>query len=84
MQIQDLSKTLDTKTMTDVRGGDNGNSVSNCIGQSSALCVPVMVGTAGPTNTSVHVTGKQDSGISNDQLAGDSYVALLPTFTSIL
>jgi len=33
MLIKDLSKELDTKAMTAVRGGDNGNSASNVIGQ---------------------------------------------------
>ena len=79
MKIQDLSKELDTKTLSAVRGGDNGNSVSNVIGQESNMFVPVAVGAAGPANTSVHVNGTQNASIWNEQFAGDSYLALLPT-----
>jgi hypothetical protein len=78
MKIQDLSKDLDTKTMTAVRGGDNGNSATNTIGQALKLSVPVGVLSGGPSNTSVHVNGKQNAGIWNGQIAGDSYLALLP------
>jgi hypothetical protein len=48
MLIQDLSKELDTKTMSAVRGGDNGNSANNTIGQAMNLSVPVAVGAYGP------------------------------------
>ena len=85
MKIQDLSKELDTKTMSAVRGGSNyGNSASNIIGQDSKMFVPVTVGAAGPANTSVHVNGTQNASIGNGQIAGDSYLALLPSFLSIL
>ena len=80
MKIQDLSKELDTKTLSAVRGGDNGNSGSNIIGQDSKMFVPVMVGAAGPANTSVHVDGTQNASIWNEQFGGDSFLALLPTF----
>jgi hypothetical protein len=80
MKIQDLSKDLDTQNMSAVRGGDNGNSVSNIIGQVQNLSAPVFVGAAGPANTDVHVNGTQKGSICNDQFAGDSYLALLPTF----
>ena len=43
MLIKDLSKELDTKAMTAVRGGDNGNSATNVIGQAMNLSVPVAV-----------------------------------------
>ena len=78
MLIQDLSKELDTRTMTAVRGGDNGNSATNTIGQVMNLSVPVGVLAYGPSNTNVHVNGTQDATIWNDQDAGDSFRALFP------
>ena len=78
MLIQDLSKELDTSAMTAVRGGDNGNSANNTIGQVLNLSVPVAVGAAGPANTNVHVDGTQDATIWNYQDAGDSFLALFP------
>jgi hypothetical protein len=78
MMIKDLSKELDSKTMTAVRGGDNGNSVTNEIGQVMGVSVPVLVGAAGPANTNVHVNGTQNASIGNLQYAGDSFLALLP------
>ena len=80
MLIQDLSKELDTETMTAVRGGDNGNSATNVIGQALSQTVPVAVLSYGPTNTNVHVSGHQDATIYNDQDAGDSFKALFPYF----
>ena len=76
MLIQDLSKELDTKTMTAVRGGDNGNSATNTIGQVQNISAPVSVLSYGPSNTSVHVNGTQDASIWNYQEAGDSFFAL--------
>jgi hypothetical protein len=78
MLIQDLSKELDTKAMSAVRGGDNGNSANNTIGQAMNLSVPVAVGAYGPSNTNVHVNGTQDASIWNDQFAGDSFLAFFP------
>ena len=78
MLIENLSKELDTKAMTAVRGGDNGNSASNNIGQALYLSVPVAVGADGPSNTNVHVNGTQNATIWNDQYAGDSFLALFP------
>jgi len=78
MLIQDLSKELDTKTMSAVRGGDNGNSATNTIGQVLNLSVPVAVGAGGPSNTNVHVDGSQYATIFNDQDAGDSFRTLFP------
>ena len=80
MLIQDLSKELDTQSMSAVRGGDNGNSATNTIGQVQNLSVPVAVMSYGPSNTSVHVNGTQDASIWNDQDAGDSFRALFPSF----
>jgi len=78
MLIQDLSKELDTKTMSAVRGGDNGNSATNTIGQVQNISVPVAVQSYGPSNTNVHVDGTQYATIYNDQDAGDSFKALFP------
>ena len=78
MLIENLSKELDTQAMTAVRGGDNGNSATNAIGQAMNLSVPVSVLANGPSNTSVHVKGTQNASIWNDQDAGDSFLALLP------
>jgi hypothetical protein len=79
MLIKDLSRELDTKAMTAVHGGDNGNSATNTIGQEMKLYVPVAVGAAGPANTNVHVSGTQNASIWNSQYAGDSFFAgLLP------
>jgi hypothetical protein len=78
MLIENLSKELDTKTMTAVRGGDNGNSATNAIGQVMKLSVPVGVLSYGPANTNVHVNGTQNATIWNDQYAGDSFLALFP------
>jgi hypothetical protein len=80
MLIQDLSKELDTQSMTAVRGGDNGNSATNVIGQLMNLSVPVGVVSYGPSNTNVHVNGTQNASVWNDQYAGDSFLALIPTF----
>jgi hypothetical protein len=78
MLIQDLSKELDIKAMTAVRGGDNGNSATNKVGQAMNLSVPVAVGVDAPANTNVHVKGTQKASIWNDQYAGDSFLALFP------
>jgi len=78
MLIENLSKELDTKTMSAVRGGDNGNSATNTIGQALNLSAPVAVGAGGPSNTDVHVNGTQNATIWNDQFAGDSFFALFP------
>jgi hypothetical protein len=82
MQIRDLSKTLDSQSMTAVRGGDNGNSATNTIGQTQKIYAPVGVAGYGPSNTSVHVNGTQDASIFNDQFGGDSFFAL-PLFPVI-
>ena len=78
MLIENLSKELDTKAMTAVRGGDNGNSATNTIGQALNLSVPVAALSYGPANTDVHVNGTQNATIWNDQYAGDSFLALFP------
>jgi hypothetical protein len=79
MEIQDLSKELDSKTLADVRGGDNGNGVTNAIVQDSNTYAPVAVMGNGPTNTAVHVNSSQNASIWNEQFGGDAFLALLPT-----
>lgn len=80
MQIHDLSKELDTKALSAVQGGNNGNAATNTIGQVMGLSVPVAVGVVGPANTNVDVTGTQTADITSFQHAGDSFLALLPVF----
>jgi len=79
MKIENLSKELDTKAMSAVRGGDNGASAVNTIGQVMNLSVPVSVLSGGPSNSSVHVNGTQNAGIWNDQYSGDAFLALFPS-----
>jgi len=78
MLIQDLSKELDTKALSAVHGGNNGNAANNTIGQQLGIVAPVVVGVAGPANTNIDVTGTQNAYIDNFQFAGDSFLALLP------
>jgi hypothetical protein len=85
MIIQDLSKELDTKTMTGVRGGDNGTSAASSILQAMGIDAPVAVG-YGPGsagNTFVHVDGTQNGSISNDQTSGDKFAAFLGTLKGL-
>jgi len=79
MLIQDLSKELDTKTMSAVRGGDNGTSAASSILQAMGINAPIAVG-YGPGsagNTFIHVDGNQSGDISNDQDSGDKFSAFL-------
>ena len=81
MKIQDLSKALDAKTMTTVRGGDNGASAASSLLQAMMIDAPVAVG-YGPGsagNTFVHVDGNQSGSIANNQTSGDKFAAFLGT-----
>jgi hypothetical protein len=78
MQIENLSKDLDTKTMTEVRGGDNGNSATNNVGQVLNLSAPVGVLSGGPSNTSVDIDATQKAKVFNEQFGGDSFLAEFP------
>jgi hypothetical protein len=78
MLIKDLSKELDTKALSAVHGGNNGNAATNTIGQALNMSVPVVVGATGPANTNVSVDGTQNAYIDNFQFAGDSFLAFLP------
>ena len=79
MLIQDLSKELDTKSMSAVRGGDNGNSTASTILQQLGIDAPVTVGYGAGSagNTFIHVDGTQNAGISNSQTSGDKFAAFL-------
>ena len=79
MLIQDLSKALDTKSMSAVRGGDNGNSTASTILQQLGIDAPVTVGYGAGSagNTFIHVDGTQNAGISNSQTSGDKFAAFL-------
>jgi hypothetical protein len=86
MLIKDLSKELDTKAMSAVRGGDNGTSAASSILQALGITAPVQVG-YGPGsagNTFVHVDGSQSGDISNHQTSGDKFAAFLGTLTRSL
>jgi hypothetical protein len=81
LTIKDLSASteLDQAALTAVRGGgDNGNSAVNSVGQLMNINVPVGVLSGGPSNTNVNVCGTQNASIYNDQIAGDSFLAVLP------
>jgi len=79
MLIQDLSKELDTKSMSAVRGGDNGNSTASTILQQLGIDAPVTVGYGAGSagNTFIHVDGTQNAGISTSQTSGDKFAAFL-------
>jgi hypothetical protein len=78
MQIENLKKDLDAKELSEVRGGDAGNSAVNTIGQATNLTVPVGVLSGGPSNTNVSVDSSQYAKVFNEQEAGDAFAAILP------
>ena len=78
MQIENLSKDLDAKALSEVHGGDAGNTAVNTIGQVMNLSVPVGQLSGGPANTDVSVDSKQTANIWNEQDAGDTFRAFLP------
>ena len=73
MKIENLSKELSTETMAEVRGGDNGNSAVNNVGQVMNIDAPVATLSGGPSNTQVNVSGKQIANVGTEQFGGDSY-----------
>jgi hypothetical protein len=79
MLIQDLSKELDAKAMTVVRGGDNGTSAASSILQAMGIDAPIAVGYGAGSagNTFIHVDGSQSGDISNHQTSGDKFSAFL-------
>jgi hypothetical protein len=86
MQIQDLSRELDTQAMTAVRGGDNGNSSVSNILQGLGIDAPVaaVYGAGSAGNTFVHVSGSQNGDASTEQTSGDKFSAFLGTLKGIL
>jgi hypothetical protein len=79
MLIQDLSKELDTKSMTAVHGGDNGASAASTILQAMQIDAPIAVGYGAGSagNTFIHIDGSQSGDISNHQTSGDKFSAFL-------
>ena len=86
MLIQDLSKALDSKSMTAVRGGDNGTAATSNILQELGISAPVLVGYGAGSagNTFVHVDGTQNGGISTHQTSGDQFAAFLGTIKGLV
>ena len=78
MQIENLSKDLDAKTLSETRGGDNGNSAVNNVGQVLNLSVPVGTLAGGPSNTTVDINAKQKADIYNEQFGGDLFKVSFP------
>jgi hypothetical protein len=78
MQIENLSKDLDAKTLSETRGGDNGNSAVNTVGQVLNLSAPVATVAGGPANTFVDIDAKQKADIYNTQLGGDAFIVGFP------
>jgi hypothetical protein len=81
MQIENLSKELDTKEMTEVRGGDNGNSSVANILQGIGIDAPIGVGYGAGSagNTFIHIDPSQDASESTKQTASDKFSAFLGT-----
>ena len=79
MLIKDLSKELDTKAMTAVRGGDNGASSASSILQAMGIDAPIAVGYGAGSagNTFIHVNGSQSGSNSTHQTSGDEFAAFL-------
>jgi hypothetical protein len=86
MLLKDLSKELDSKAMSAVRGGDNGTSAASNILQAMGISAPVVVGYGAGSagNTFVHVDGSQSADISNHQTSGDKFAAFLGTIKGII
>ena len=79
MLIQDLSKDLDAKAMTAVRGGDNGNSAVSTTLQALGIDAPITVGYGAGSagNTFVHIDPSQTASTSTKQTSGDKFSAFL-------
>jgi hypothetical protein len=86
MLIQDLSKELDTKAMSAVRGGDNGDASTSSILQAMGISAPVLVGYGAGSagNTFVNVNGSQDGSESTHQTSGDKYAAFLGSLKGLV
>jgi hypothetical protein len=86
MLIKDLTKELDTKAMSAVRGGDNGTAATSNLLQEMGISAPVLVGYGAGSagNTFVHVDGSQNAAISNHQTSGDKFAAFLGTVRGLI
>ena len=86
MLIQDLSRDLDTRTMTAVRGGDNGNSSVSDMLQGMGIVSPVAVGYGAGSagNTFVHIDPSQTASSSTQETSGDKFSAFLGTIRGIV
>jgi len=86
MLIKDLSKELDAKAMSAVRGGDNGTSATSSLLQEMGISAPVLVGYGAGSagNTFVHVDGTQNGSISTHQTSGDKFAAFLGTVRGLV
>ena len=85
MLIRDLTKDLDTKSMTAVRGGDNGNSSVSTLLQGMGIDTPIAVGYGAGSagNTFVHIDPSQSASSSTEQTSGDKFSAFLGTLRGI-
>jgi hypothetical protein len=81
MKIENLSKDLDAKAMTAVRGGDNGDSSVASILQGIGINAPIGVGYGAGSagNTFIHIDPSQDASESAKQTSGDKFSAFLGT-----
>ena len=79
MQIKDLTKDLDSKAMTAVHGGDNGNAGVNTVFQQLGMNVPIgiVTGPGAAVNNFIDVDGSQNASIDNQQDSGDKFLAFL-------
>ena len=79
MKIENLSKHLDAKTMTAVRGGDNGNSSVTGMLQQMGIDTPIAVGYGAGSagNTFVHIDPSQTASSSTKETSGDKFKAFL-------
>jgi hypothetical protein len=85
MRIDNLTHELDSKSMTGVRGGDNGTSSASTLLQAMEIDAPVAVGYGAGSagNTFINVNGSQTGGITNDQTSGDKFAAFLGTLKGL-
>ncbi|HWM67148.1 MAG: hypothetical protein QOI59_5575 [Gammaproteobacteria bacterium] len=79
MQIENLNKDLDKKEMTEVRGGDNGNSAVSTTLQALGIDAPIGVGYGAGSagNTFVNIDPSQNASTSTEQTSGDKFAAFL-------
>jgi hypothetical protein len=79
MQIENLTKELDAKEKSEVRGGDNGNSAVSNVLQEMGISAPVAVGLGAGSagNTFVNVDPSQSGSVGTKQTSGDEFSAFL-------